>query len=285
MLAAAASLVPAYLSYRYVEQPGQRARSFATTGGGLRLGLVATLAGGVAALSLVALPGQQTASGTTVDASGTGRDVNGNVIEVGAQVLGLTPLDNPAGAPRDSFESITPDPATAITADLPANGNCSLVVTDSTDVPCAFGDLSSRVQVDLLGDSHAMQWQPALTAVAERRHWRVVTHTKSACPFTAAVVTLQGRPYRSCSIWNDNVVSAIIRERPTLVLTTQLGENPAYRDGHTLSGAADRQAQIEGYLTAWRRLTDAGIHVVAIAQDPGAGERSSSTASRRTCTT
>src|SRR5205807_6026181 len=38
---------------------------------------------------------------------------------------------------------------------------------------CASGDPSSTTRVALVGDSHAVMWQPALEPLAQQRHWRL----------------------------------------------------------------------------------------------------------------
>ena len=39
--------------------------------------------------------------------------------------------------------------------------------------PCVFGDPASAFLVLLYGDSRAGMWLPALSAIAERQHWRL----------------------------------------------------------------------------------------------------------------
>ncbi|MGH8860589.1 MAG: acyltransferase family protein, partial [Jatrophihabitantaceae bacterium] len=269
LLAAAASLVPAYLSYRFVETPGMRAPAFASTGAGLRLGFITTMASIVAAMLLLIFIPQQNLSNVSVDASGLATDIQGKAVKIGAQVLGADPRDDPAGAPRDSFDSITPDPLTARTQDVPANGACSRSQTSAVDVPCVFGAVHSKVQIDLVGDSHAMQWEPALDTAGRANNWRVVTHTKAACPFSAASLLLQGRPYSSCIAWNKAVTEAIIAERPQLVITSEEGGSyPTFRNGQKLSGSDNARQVINGYTKAWRALTSSGIQVAALAETP-----------------
>ena len=52
-----------------------------------------------------------------------------------------------------------------------------------TEVPeCVYGNPSSKTTVVLFGDSHVMQWFPALNELAKERNWRLVGLTKAACP-------------------------------------------------------------------------------------------------------
>ncbi len=69
-------------------------------------------------------------------------------------------------------------------SDLPASyaNGCHTGVYVKAIHPCVVGDSDGSVRITLFGDSHALQWLPALERAAKTRHWRVVTITKSACP-------------------------------------------------------------------------------------------------------
>jgi hypothetical protein len=45
-----------------------------------------------------------------------------------------------------------------------------------------YGERGSSTTVVLFGDSHAMQYFPALERIAARRRWRLVNLTKGGCP-------------------------------------------------------------------------------------------------------
>ena len=56
---------------------------------------------------------------------------------------------------------------------------------------CEIGDTEDPVRtVALVGDSHATQWFPAFDRLGKEQGWKVVTFTKSSCPFTTAVRVL-----------------------------------------------------------------------------------------------
>jgi peptidoglycan/LPS O-acetylase OafA/YrhL len=80
---------------------------------------------------------------------------------------------------------------------------------------CVFGDTATRRTVVLLGDSHAAQWFPALAELAVREHVRLISWTKSGCPFTLGVhifLPAIGRDYRECLAWQ----TAVVRKLRTL---------------------------------------------------------------------
>ncbi len=71
--------------------------------------------------------------------------------------------------------------------------------------PCVVGDPSGSIRITLFGDSHALQWLPALERIGKARHWKIVTITKSACP--SVDVSFQ-EPYfpgalPSCRMWRE----------------------------------------------------------------------------------
>ena len=87
---------------------------------------------------------------------------------------------------------------------------------------CVYGDRKGKVTVALVGDSHAAQWFPALAAVARRRHWRLVTFTKVACPFLdmrVSNVALK-REYWECAEFRTRTIARLRKLKPDLVLVS-----------------------------------------------------------------
>jgi hypothetical protein len=72
-----------------------------------------------------------------------------------------------------------------------------------------FGDTDGHVSVALFGDSHALQWEPALEKAAKVEHWRLIVLTKSGCPS----VDIRFRPGAfpedtvPCQTWRSNAVN------------------------------------------------------------------------------
>jgi hypothetical protein len=92
--------------------------------------------------------------------------------------------------------------------DLPASysNGCHSGAFDRSIHPCSYGRRDSRIRVALFGDSHALQWLPALAAAGKSRGWRVVSITKSACPsidITFREATFS-RAMPSCRSWRSN---------------------------------------------------------------------------------
>ena len=70
--------------------------------------------------------------------------------------------------------------------------------------------------VALVGDSHAFMWFSAFDRLAERAHWKVVTYSRSSCPFTLARRTLPSEAVdtfqRLCENANDIVLDRLVAD-------------------------------------------------------------------------
>lgn len=137
---------------------------------------------------------------------------------------------------------------------------------------CAMGDPGAEVRMFVAGDSHAVQWLPALEKFAVRKGWRVESYTKSACAFVDVPLSAgSGRgEYAACSEWNANLLAKIRRERPDLLLVSQsVAHRPA--DVPPEDREAVYDAIVEGLLRRWRTVQAEGVRVVVLADTPRLG--------------
>ncbi|RUV00241.1 acyltransferase [Mesorhizobium sp. M6A.T.Cr.TU.017.01.1.1] len=122
---------------------------------------------------------------------------------------------------------------------------------------CSLGDPAGARAIVLVGDSHAAQWIPALDKIAKDRKFRLITFTKSACPFSRVPIVAYGKPYVSCAEWRENVLAEIIKLRPYLTFTSQSGYS-----------AVPQEQMVEGLRSLWSKLTQTGSQIVAIRNTP-----------------
>lgn len=269
------AVVPAALTHRYVENPVRRARNLRLRPArAIRLGAVCTglpvLAGLLLPYVVAPVPAPPPDSAlarlaVTVDAPGP----LPTPPAPGAAVLGEPPLDDPAGAPVDRVDAVTPDPLAA-RADTPTvySAGCHLDARTSTVRSCVYGVRDAAFTLAVAGDSHAAQWVPALQALALSRGWRLVTYTKSGCPFVDLPVESDGREYRSCTEWNAALRAVLTGpQRPDLLVTSGWLYRP-WRDGRALTGAAGTAALADGLHRTWAGMVSAGVPTVVLRDTP-----------------
>jgi peptidoglycan/LPS O-acetylase OafA/YrhL len=146
----------------------------------------------------------------------------------------------------------------AVEEDRPAlyEDNCFQDVYESTPVTCVYGDPKAPKTVALVGGSHAAHWLPTLQALSAPHGWKVVVYTKNRCLLTTEMIQVFGEDYVSCREWNDKVMAELLQHPPQIVFTT--ATTGTGRDEHTPAG----------YVEQWRRLTAAGIRVIAVRDTP-----------------
>jgi len=103
--------------------------------------------------------------------------------------------------------------------DLPAiyDNQCILDVGDNSPKQCIYGDANGATAIVLFGDSHAAEWMPALHKVASANGWRLIVHTKKACPH-AEIPTAQDPNGNDCAVWRRDVIDLIAGIKPDLVI-------------------------------------------------------------------
>lgn len=120
----------------------------------------------------------------------------------------LPPLDKA----RDDRGRLVPD-------------NCRAHGKQIDPLVCVYGDVKSDRRVVLFGDSHALQWGPAIIRLAEKRGWKLYTLLRAGCPI-ANVATA-----RNCSKWRGRSIHRIHRINPKhIIISTSTGHR--YRIKH-----------------------------------------------------
>jgi len=85
---------------------------------------------------------------------------------------------------------------------------------------CTYGDKDSTKTIMLFGDSHAAQWFPALEEVATDQNYKLLSHTKSACPAWNVSVynSALARPYEECNLWRNNIFELANQVKPDIII-------------------------------------------------------------------
>ncbi len=150
---------------------------------------------------------------------------------------------------------------------------------DVTVKPCTFGDTASKRILVAFGDSHAMEWMPALDAYGRQAAYRVITVNKEACPVPDIDVytgqapgqpaqTVVAGAYPECTTWRAHALEYIRSLKPVAVVLAFGGEN-------TTPEAFEESTWLSGLRGTMRKLAATGAHIVEIgtnsqlSQDPG----------------
>lgn len=181
----------------------------------------------------------------------------------GARLLKTDSAGDPALQPVDSFPAIIPAPERAV-SDVPqayADG-CQMDFAQSKPrEDCYYGKPDGKTRIAVVGDSKMVQWLPALERLAVLHDWNLVVYAKSSCAFHGLQSKLKGEPYLSCTEWNESVVDILLGpQKPDIVITS------------TGSGLrSENESEVTAWKDRWTLLTNNGIKVVAIANNPNPG--------------
>jgi peptidoglycan/LPS O-acetylase OafA/YrhL len=145
---------------------------------------------------------------------------------------------------------------------MPKAKGCIADYFDTNVKSCTFDSENSPVTLVLLGDSHAMQWFPAVESISKRNGWRLVLMVKSACAMVDAPYFYgpMGRRYEECSEWRRSALEKIRQIRPALTLMT-------FSEGYDFSDAQCRT----GTASVIKSLAESSQKVLVLRDNPRPG--------------
>ncbi len=252
----AASFVPAAVSHHAFENPVRRARSLA-------LRPRRALALGLACVAVAALAGSVLGSAQPDFRTAPVGEVRG------ALALAEQPL------PQERADAVRPNPMRAREDRSQMYEDGCLVGVGGTELRnCVYGDPGSRHTVFLFGDSHAMQYFPAVRKIANARGWKLVPLTKTECTPAAVPVRseTEGRKYSECEAWRERALRRIeaAGSSATVLMSGATAYEPLGANGATLDGPEGTEALEHGYLTTLDRIDRAGLRAAVIKDPPAA---------------
>jgi peptidoglycan/LPS O-acetylase OafA/YrhL len=253
LLVAAISVVPAWLTFRLVENPLRYSRAI-TASPRLALGMggLFTIVAMCVGLVLTLVAAAQAGPLAQRDAPG-------------AAVLLDAPGYRLGGPVPDRFPYITPDPAQA-TKDIPEAPGCMQLLVSPDLLWCTFGNPAAATKVALVGDSKMQQYLPAFRLLATQNDWHLVTALKGGCPFTSAGTLKEdvNQPNTVCTQWNTAALARLVAERPDYVITSQTASRAM-----DASGTISVDAMVDGMRASWAKLTGQGTRIIVIGNNAG----------------
>jgi SGNH domain (fused to AT3 domains) len=189
-------------------------------------------------------------------------------------VLAAAAALSPEGAQRlerttalqSSAERVWPAPGDAGADRSAAYYEGCIVRFAATRSPaCAYGARRASTAVVLFGDSHALQYFPALDRIARRQRWRLVVLTKAGCPPATGRLRAVWRYGRACARWREYAIRRIAHERPKLIVASGSTHYHVYEQGRWLGRHASDRVLRHGYVATATRL--AAIAPVTVIRD------------------
>lgn len=142
---------------------------------------------------------------------------------------------------------------------------------DKTEIEsCQFGPKDSPIRVALVGDSHGLHWLGTVTKLGREGKWFAKTYYKASCPFSDALRVIpdeQKERQQRCVDWSEKVTAEIVNDAEIdYVIVAAYGSAYSFVPADGSPATADTAA--EGWLSRWKRLTDAGKRVVVVRDTP-----------------
>jgi peptidoglycan/LPS O-acetylase OafA/YrhL len=184
---------------------------------------------------------------------------------------GALAFDPTSPRPAPSGVPLLPDPAVAGN-DLAAawSNNCANydpAASPVTSGVCEFGNPRAPKTMVLLGDSHMTMFSTALINFAtESGEWRVKLLVHDGCAFGDLPPSRSGYPLKVCADIAYQMLPALLKMKPDLVVTAGYTLGSTIRDGARTWD--QRAVDVAGYLKLLQPLAGAGIHVDAIRDVP-----------------
>lgn len=243
----AVAWLPATITHHAIEERFRRSRTLARQPRrALALGFGCTAAAAALGVSLAAVqPSIPTAPTYAVIGAEALRTGNAPAVQKTARAIS----PNPKEAKHDRGQLF--------------EDGCLTERSRTTSRTCVYGDKGSRTTIVLFGDSHTLQYSPALLRLARTHGWRLVGLMRAGCP-VADVSYLDG-----CDAWRANTLRRIERrERPDVVITSSsTADRIRVRDpdrSGRLSRRASQPILEAGYARTLRRLKRTGAKVLVL---------------------
>ncbi len=171
-------------------------------------------------------------------------------------------MDPRAGhCPNPELEHVIVPAADAAAKDTPPYGDCYHRAYRDPLVPCRFGKPTPGTpHVAVIGDSHARILMTVVEPLVEQGKLTADMFVMGGCPWSTNDTNLDSATGRACSHWRSNLFPLLDRtatDYDAVLTTARLT---------TMHGSHD--ARVEGLTEAWKRVTDKGVPVAVVRDNP-----------------
>ena len=254
VVCAVIALALAWVTYRFVEDPIRRAAPLARSAWkSITVGAAASVAVIITSFVVPSFAGQ------------TG--------EVAQPPAGGVTLPNPlvsSTVPAGTYV-IGPRQARADKPIIYDNGCQALAFAGPEQLPCEFGDLSATKTVLLFGDSHAAQWFPALDAAAKKQHYKLLSWTRSGCPwFPIDLLNMRTKTaYPACRTWQKMIATRIANNPPDVVVLASIEHDYRVRGSGGWMSIEQSQPTVTAEIAkTLPTFVKSGAHIVVMHDTP-----------------
>lgn len=133
--------------------------------------------------------------------------------------------------------------------------DCNQNYTNAELKSCEWGNPSSETHIALVGGSHSAQWIEPVIQGGQETDALITSYTMNRCVF-GDVEGIDQELEPACEEWNERLIQTLLEDPPDVVVTIAT----RFIDGE--------ETIPDGYRTYFALLSDAGIPVVAIRDNP-----------------
>ncbi|MCW2830189.1 MAG: acyltransferase [Aeromicrobium sp.] len=254
-----ASVIPAWLCHKLIENPVRFGEPFKPTGRALAMGGALTVVGLATGLILNA----SVSLGTVVDEADP-TEARGAAALLDPSNKGIVWSDVKTVKKMLPLGVDAPDDRPAFYDD---GSGCQVEGGISEPKVCVSGDEDADRTVVIVGDSKMAQWQTVLSNIGKDEGFKLLQVTKSACAFTDTPVGRNNKVQQDCRDWGKAAVQDIIDAKPDLVINSQRALK-ALPEGKTRDADRTEEAMIAGVQSYWRQIEAADIPVAVLLDNP-----------------
>jgi peptidoglycan/LPS O-acetylase OafA/YrhL len=133
---------------------------------------------------------------------------------------------------------------------------------------CEFGNANATRSIALLGDSHAMQWVGPMRTATSRQGWRLIISMRLGCGASEINPYGLSKEANRCAGWRSQAIEKIISMRPTAVVISSYNGWSFRGDGVAWSNTITLEEVREGTRHTLAEFARAGIPVVVLRDTP-----------------